>query len=409
MAEARFVVSPAKVFARPTADQVWLGPAQQAALSQLSRTMRVRALLGPPSSGKTTLLNHLASRLGANAVVLHLKGPKNDASGVLASLLLNAGLAPWELSEIEQRNLLSVFVQQRRSQGRRVLVVIDDAHSLQPAAWDEVERLLAFRVEQRPAIDLLLAGSPSFGHRLPYSTDSETVRHILETPSQADLASYVEWRLARFDMGGTFTPVASEMIVRLSEGRFAAVDVLCQMALLLLRQLRVARVDARIARRAIAKLAAQRTARVEDIDGVAGSSPREEPPCAYLLVSRGGRSFDKVTLAQRTLLGRSEHNDVCLPSAYLSRHHAAIVGTPEGYYVVDLNSANGLSLNGRHVERAVLRDQDVLTLGPFKIMVQIPERVPRGDPHPEDASLVDTAMLPAPATPDAPSAVRLVK
>ena len=49
-----------------------------------------------------------------------------------------------------------------------------------------------------------------------------------------------------------------------------------------------------------------------------------------------------MTLGQRTLLGRSEHNDVCLPSPYLSRHHAAIVGTPEGYYIVDLNSVNGL-------------------------------------------------------------------
>src|SRR6185295_10945232 len=101
-------------------------------------------------------------------------------------------------------------------------------HSLQPAAWEEVERLLAFRVEQKPAIDLLLAGSPSCGHRLTYSTNSETLRHVLEAPTQADLSSYVEWRLARFDMGGVFTPVASEMIVRVSEGRFAAVDVVCQ-------------------------------------------------------------------------------------------------------------------------------------------------------------------------------------
>ena len=123
MAEARSLVSPARVFARPTADQIWLGPAQQAALSQLSRPTRVRLLIGPPSCGKSSLLNHLVVRLATDAVVLHCRGPKEDATAVLASLLLGADLGPWELSEIEQRNLFTVFVQQRRSQGRRVVIV----------------------------------------------------------------------------------------------------------------------------------------------------------------------------------------------------------------------------------------------------------------------------------------------
>jgi type II secretory pathway predicted ATPase ExeA len=409
MAEARIAVSPAKVFARPTADQLWLGPSQQAALSRLSGTARIRALLGPASCGKTTLLHHLAFRAGSDAVVLHLKGPKEDAAGVLATLLLNAGLASWDLSEIEQRNLLSVFVQQRRSQGRRVLVVVDDAHGFQPAAWEEIERLLAFRVEQRPAIDLLVSGPASLAERLPPdATPSGIVRHILEAPSESDLSSYLDWRLARFEMGDVFTPVASQMIVRLSEGRFGAIDVLCQMSLLLRRQMRTPRVDARLARRAITSLAARQAAKGLHVGEIAGSKS-ETLPGVCLLVSRDGKVLDEVTLTQRTLLGRSEHNDVCLPSPYLSRHHAAIVGTPEGYYIVDLNSANGLALNGRRVERAVLNDQDVLTMGPFKIKVQMSEWVPDGDPLPEDTSLADTAMLPPAATPGAHSRVRRVK
>ena len=134
MAEAHRQVSPARVFARPTADQIWLGPAQQAALSQFSRNARARLLIGPPSSGKTTLINHLAARWAAEHVVLSCRGPKDDAAAVLAALLLSAELAPWELSEVEQRNLLTVFVQQRRSQNRRVVVVIDDAHAFEAAA-----------------------------------------------------------------------------------------------------------------------------------------------------------------------------------------------------------------------------------------------------------------------------------
>jgi pSer/pThr/pTyr-binding forkhead associated (FHA) protein len=126
------------------------------------------------------------------------------------------------------------------------------------------------------------------------------------------------------------------------------------------------------------------------------------------LVSRGGQILTRVTLGQRTLLGRSEHNDVCLPSPYLSRHHAVIVGTPEGYYVVDLNSVNGLALNGRLVERAVLYDQDVITIGPFRMKVQIAEWLTPGNPLPEAESLIDTAVMPAPSA-HTPASVRRVK
>jgi pSer/pThr/pTyr-binding forkhead associated (FHA) protein len=108
------------------------------------------------------------------------------------------------------------------------------------------------------------------------------------------------------------------------------------------------------------------------------------------------------------LLGRSEHNDVCLPSPYLSRHHAVIVGTPQGYYVVDLNSVNGLVLNGRQVERAVLCDQDVLTIGPFRMKVQIPEWLAEGNPLPESQSLADTALMP-PQEPQSPAPMRVIK
>src|SRR6516162_10953677 len=139
MAEARCLVSPARVFARPTADQIWLGPAQQAALSQLSRSARLRLLVGPASSGKSTLLSHVAAQLGTEDVVLHCKGPRDSALTVLSNLLIGADLAPWELSEIEQRNLFTVFLHQRRAQGRRIVLVIDDAHLYTPAAWEEIE------------------------------------------------------------------------------------------------------------------------------------------------------------------------------------------------------------------------------------------------------------------------------
>ncbi|MEO8465271.1 MAG: FHA domain-containing protein [Gammaproteobacteria bacterium] len=398
MGEAHRLVSPARVFARPTADQIWLGPSQQTALSQLSKPARARLLIGPPSSGKSSLLNHMAARPGSDTVLLVCRGPKDHASQVLTSLLLSAELGPWELSETDQRNLFTVFVQQRRSQGRRVVLVIDDAHLFRPAAWEEIERLLSFKVDHRPAIELLLAGPPSLGEEFeilpPALAPSDVLIHRLETPTPEELVDYITWRLQRFDMGTVVTPVAGHMIARLARGRYAAVDVLCQMSLLLLRQLSLERVDARVARQAVTTLATRQAAKLEPARDGESDQGVDVPPQGYLLISRGGKVLTRVTLGQRTLIGRSEHNDVCLPSPYLSRHHAVIVGTPQGYYVVDLSSVNGLQVNGRAVERAVLCDQDLLAVGPFRMKVQIPEWLAQGSPLPEAESLADTAVMP---------------
>ncbi len=400
MGETPKMVSPARVFARPTADEIWLGPAQQAALSQLSNPAHVRVLVGPSSSGKTSVLQHLGSRLHENPVALHCRGPKADAAAVLTSLLLSADLAPWDLSEIEQRNLLTVFVQQRRLQNRGVLLVVDDAHNLQAGALEELERLSTFKLDKKPALELLLAGpAPVAKHwqnaraRLGIG---DVLVHVLEAASHDELVDYLEWRLARFDMQRFTTPVALQMMARLSGGRYAAVDVLCQMSLLLLRQLNLDRVDARVVRHAMATLAARQGAKLE----LAPDRPSDvalsanAPPQGHLLISRGGKTLARVTLGQRTLIGRSEHNDVCLPSPYLSRHHAVIVGTPEGYYLVDLNSSNGVLLNGQRIERTVLCDEDVLTVGPFRLKVQMPEWLAQESPLPDAASLSDTAVMP---------------
>jgi pSer/pThr/pTyr-binding forkhead associated (FHA) protein len=198
------------------------------------------------------------------------------------------------------------------------------------------------------------------------------------------------------------------MIARLAAGRYTAVDVLCQMSLLLLRQRSLERVDARVARQAIATLIARQSTKLDGGDSRDGNQPLDLPPQGYLLISRDGKVLTRITLGQRSLLGRSEHNDVCLPSPYLSRHHAVIVGTPEGYYVVDLNSANGLLHNGRKVERAILCDQDIVTIGPFRMKVQIPEWLAHGNAFPNAESLAETALMP-PQEPQVPPAVRRVK
>ena len=63
-------------------------------------------------------------------------------------------------------------------------------------------------------------------------------------------------------------------------------------------------------------------------------------------------------------LGRSTHNDVPIPEASLSRHHARITVKEGAFYVEDLGSMNGTAVNGEWVKGPrLLQEDDELRLG----------------------------------------------
>lgn len=70
-----------------------------------------------------------------------------------------------------------------------------------------------------------------------------------------------------------------------------------------------------------------------------------------------------VPLGRRTVIGREPANDLCIPDSSVSRRHAAITIGPNGAFIEDLRSINGVKLNHRRVGIAQLSDGDLIELG----------------------------------------------
>lgn len=65
----------------------------------------------------------------------------------------------------------------------------------------------------------------------------------------------------------------------------------------------------------------------------------------------------------RITIGRLPDNDVVVDDLLVSRHHAALEKTADGWRLVDLQSGNGTFVNGRRVEAAVVDERDVIGIG----------------------------------------------
>ncbi|MBL8923497.1 MAG: FHA domain-containing protein [Myxococcaceae bacterium] len=116
------------------------------------------------------------------------------------------------------------------------------------------------------------------------------------------------------------------------------------------------------------------------IDQIATSRPQrsvqslgaeEAPRLVVLNTDFAGREFPCTSTELR--IGRTDDNDIALDHRSLSRTHCKVVREDSGEWkVIDLQSANGLMVNGEPYAQVTLRFGDVLELGHVKLKFAAP-------------------------------------
>jgi chromosome segregation ATPase len=81
-----------------------------------------------------------------------------------------------------------------------------------------------------------------------------------------------------------------------------------------------------------------------------------------LIHTEEGREVVHV-LGRKTSIGRTPDNDLKIDAKSISRHHAVILVGPVHTIIEDLNSTNGVHVNGRRITRQTLRDGDRVLIG----------------------------------------------
>jgi pSer/pThr/pTyr-binding forkhead associated (FHA) protein len=105
-----------------------------------------------------------------------------------------------------------------------------------------------------------------------------------------------------------------------------------------------------------------------------GTRPAPPPAPALsvlrVLIRQEGGSDVVYPLGRRTSIGRTPDNDIQVDASWISRHHAVLLSSADNCIVEDLNSTNGVLVNGRRVGRQILHDGDTVKVGKTEFRYQ---------------------------------------
>lgn len=89
---------------------------------------------------------------------------------------------------------------------------------------------------------------------------------------------------------------------------------------------------------------------------------------AKLILSMDGAVLQEHVLdKERTTIGRKPHNDIVIDNLAVSGEHAAIVTILNDSFLEDLDSTNGVTVNGISIKKHFLQPNDLIEIGKYKL------------------------------------------
>jgi general secretion pathway protein A len=196
------------------------------------------AVTGEVGTGKTTLCRTLLERLDPSTEVAFVFNPPLSGMELLQAIHHELGLLGGEATRQELTAELNQFLLEKKAQGKRVLLIVDEAQNLERDALEQVRLLGNLETNTAKLLQIILLGQPELDAKLE-SPDLRqlrqriTVRWRLAPLSAGEAREYIAHRLRVAGASKEiFTELATREIHRRSRGIPRVINLLCDRALL---------------------------------------------------------------------------------------------------------------------------------------------------------------------------------
>ncbi len=324
---------------------------------------------GPALSGKSTIIRHFVETLPEDRASAIVDGAGLSTTALLEGILSQFGYDLHFNSFNELINMVKVFAMQQTVSDHAPLLVVKNTHALLPSALRVLCELAQVRVRRKSALRLILVSDRSISTIIdapamePISKRMTGDFHL--GPLYLDeTTNYVYSKLRAGGSGDPENVIPEDVCDELHVASGGWPGIIDRLALTALATAEYCPVRTEHIERPVLPdneskgLAALRQVELKLRPDDSDSGPPR------IVLTHNGKTLRELTLDRpRLLIGRSEHNDLCINSKFISRHHALFVRHGAATFLMDLNSTNGTFINSRRVSNQVVIDQDVITVG----------------------------------------------
>ncbi|HSC47985.1 MAG TPA: AAA family ATPase, partial [Gammaproteobacteria bacterium] len=214
-------------------------------------------LTGEVGTGKTTLVRTLLEKLPDNVDAALVINPRVSVLEFLRSICRELDL-DWKASQTPQDliDALNARLLEAHAQGRRVVLIIDEAQGLTPEVLEQVRLLTNLETQRHKLLQIILVGQPELRELLARTDLRQlaqriTGRYHLMPLSSNESRAYVNHRLT---VAGAVAPIFTGSALRavqgVTQGIPRLINIICDRALLGAYTRELRQVDAGLVRHA---------------------------------------------------------------------------------------------------------------------------------------------------------------
>jgi len=198
-------------------------------------------ITGEVGAGKTTLVRNLFNQLSSDSIVAaHIVNTHLDPDDTLRMVAAAFGLPYENMSKAALLHSFEQFLLSIDAEGKRALLVVDEAQNLTPRVVEELRMLSNFQTAEKSLLQTFLLGQPEFRATLHSPSMQQLRQRVMATyhlgpMDEMETQAYIEHRLhtVGWQNDPSFSPAAHAAIYEFTGGIPRKTNHLCDRLLLM--------------------------------------------------------------------------------------------------------------------------------------------------------------------------------
>jgi type II secretory pathway predicted ATPase ExeA len=249
----------------PNPAYLFLGKSHEEALAHLiyavSEGEGFISLIGKRGVGKTTICQAFFHRREENTAIAYIFKPEVSPEELLKKLNSEFSIST-DTDDIKELNdALNTFLMQKRVEGKKVVLFIDDAQNLKADALEQVRLLSNLETTREKLLQIVLVGEPELAdklgsHALRQIGQRVSVSYHIDTLTYEETCAYIYHRMSIAALGALthFEASALKRIYKFSSGIPRMINIACDKSLFAAHRINHSHITGEIAKAAILDL-----------------------------------------------------------------------------------------------------------------------------------------------------------